>query len=98
RGAAVRAGREAPSGAGIDDARREDLVTASTAPRVLQVVLSLDTGGTERLVIQICTKLQHRFGMAVCCLDAPGTLARELTGRGIEVAAIHRDAGFRPSR
>jgi glycosyltransferase involved in cell wall biosynthesis len=72
-------------------------VTPATAPRVLQVVLSLDTGGTERLVIQICTKLQHRFGMAVCCLDSPGALARELTGRGIEVAALHRDTGFRPS-
>jgi glycosyltransferase involved in cell wall biosynthesis len=68
-----------------------------TAPRVLQVVLSLDTGGTERLVIEICTKLQERFGMAVCCLDGPGSLARELTGRGIEVAAFNRDAGFRPS-
>ena len=68
-----------------------------TAPRVLQVVLSLDTGGTERLVIQICTKLQHRFEMAVCCLDSPGVLAPELTGRGIEVAAFNRDAGFRPS-
>ena len=68
-----------------------------TAPRVLQVVLSLDTGGTERLVIQICTKLQHRFAMAVCCLDGAGSLAQELTGRGIDVSAFHRDAGFRPS-
>jgi glycosyltransferase involved in cell wall biosynthesis len=65
--------------------------------RVLQVVLSLDTGGTERLVIQICTKLHQRFGMAVCCLDAPGALAGELTDRGIEVAALNRDGGFRPS-
>jgi glycosyltransferase involved in cell wall biosynthesis len=35
--------------------------------------------------------------MAVCCLDAPGALAGELTDRGIEVAALNRDGGFRPS-
>jgi len=68
-----------------------------TMPRVLQVVLSLDTGGTERLVIDICTRLQPRFRMAVCCLDRQGALAHELTDRGIEVIALHRSAGFRPS-
>lgn len=68
-----------------------------STPRVLQVVISLDTGGTERLVVEICTKLQRRFIMAVCCLDSVGVLARELTDRGIEVAAFNRGAGFRPS-
>jgi glycosyltransferase involved in cell wall biosynthesis len=65
--------------------------------RILQVVLSLDTGGTERLVVDICTRLQRRFAMSVCCLDAPGALAADLTDKGIEVVAFHRPAGFRPS-
>ena len=66
-------------------------------PRVVQVVLSLDTGGTERLVVDICTRLQRRFEMAVCCLDTPGALARDLADKGIEVVAFHRRSGFRPS-
>ena len=66
-------------------------------PRVVQVVLSLDTGGTERLVVDICTRLQRRFEMAVCCLDTPGVLARDLADKGIEVVAFHRRSGFRPS-
>ena len=66
-------------------------------PRVLQVVLSLDTGGTERLVVDICTRLKRRFEMTVCCLDTPGALARDLTDLGIEVVALQRSAGFRPS-
>ena len=68
-----------------------------TMPRVLQVVLSLDTGGTERLVVDICTRLRQRFEMAVCCLDTPGVLARDLTDRGIEVVAFNRSSGFRPA-
>jgi glycosyltransferase involved in cell wall biosynthesis len=68
-----------------------------TAARVLQVVLSLDTGGTERLVVELCTKLRRRVEMAVCCLDSPGALAQEVTDCGIEVVALHRDTGFRPT-
>ena len=64
--------------------------------RVLHVALSLDVGGTERLVIEIARRLEPRF-TAVCCLDAPGAWAAELTGRGIPVVALHRKQGFRPS-
>lgn len=66
-------------------------------PSVLQVVLSLATGGTERLVVDICTRLQPRFQMAVCCLDESGRLGDELTNRGIEVVALRRAPGFHPS-
>ena len=64
--------------------------------RVLHVALSLDVGGTERLVIEIARRLEPRF-TAVCCLDAPGAWATELTERGIPVVALHRKQGFRPS-
>lgn len=71
---------------------RDDAATA----RVLHVALSLDVGGTERLVIEMARRLEPRF-TAVCCLDTPGAWATELTDRGIPVVALHRKRGFRPS-
>lgn len=65
--------------------------------RVLQVVLSLNPGGTERLVVELATRLHPRIPMAVCCLDAPGAWASLLTDRGIQVEALGRQPGFRPS-
>lgn len=66
-------------------------------PGVLQVVLTLTPGGTERLVIELSKRLADRFGMAVCCLDGDGAWAAELTSRGIDVVALNRQPGFRPS-
>jgi glycosyltransferase involved in cell wall biosynthesis len=62
--------------------------------RVLQVVLQLSAGGTERLVIELVRRLRERFPMAVCCLDEPGEWAPEITGLGVEVTALHRPPGF----
>lgn len=72
-------------------------MTTASAPSVLQVVLSLGTGGTERLVIDIASRLRSRFRMAVCCLDEAGACAHDLTERGITVTALGREPGFRPS-
>ena len=36
---------------------------------VMQVVLSLNPGGTERLVIEIVKTLRRRVTSTVCCLD-----------------------------
>ena len=66
-------------------------------PRVLQVVLSLNPGGTERLVLELARRLHRELPMAVCCLDAEGAWASELTSAGIEVRALGRPAGFVPS-
>lgn len=65
-------------------------------PRILQVVLSLAPGGTERLVIEIAKRLHPEFPMAVCCLDGPGAWAPELTSAGIDVVSLGRRPGFRP--
>lgn len=65
-----------------------------SSPRVLQVVLQLNPGGTERLVVEIVRRLHRRFPMAVCCLDAPGQWADRLTAIGVEVIALQRQAGF----
>jgi glycosyltransferase involved in cell wall biosynthesis len=67
-----------------------------TAPRVLQVVLSLDPGGTERLVIELVRRLHARVPMAVCCLDAPGAWADRVTAVGVPVVTLSRPPGFHP--
>lgn len=69
----------------------------SGTPRVLQVVLGLDPGGTERLVIELVKRLTPHIPMAVCCLDTAGAWAEELTEQGIRVAALGRGSGFRPA-
>jgi glycosyltransferase involved in cell wall biosynthesis len=66
-------------------------------PRVLQLVLSLAPGGTERLVIEICKHLAGRIEPMVCCLDERGAWARELTAAGVPVVALGRRPGFQPS-
>jgi L-malate glycosyltransferase len=63
-------------------------------PRVLQVVLQLDPGGTERLVVELIRRLHARYPMAVCCLDEPGAWAAQVQAIGVEVTALRRAPGF----
>jgi glycosyltransferase involved in cell wall biosynthesis len=70
---------------------------SGTEPVVMQLVLSLVAGGTERLAIDIVTRLANTFRMVVCCLDAPGEWAGELTSRDVPVVPLHRALGFHPS-
>lgn len=89
RPAAASRSPEAPPATSVAPRRR-------ASARVLQVVLSLAPGGTERLVIDICRRLGNGFDVSVCCLDDAGAWAGELTDRGIEVIALNRRPGFRP--
>ena len=66
------------------------------AARVLQVVLSLHPGGTERLVVELARRLHAELPMAVCCLDEAGAWASELAAAGIAVTALGRTPGFHP--
>ena len=68
----------------------------SRRPAVIEVVLSLSPGGTERLVVELARRLQPDFDMAVCCLDGPGSWAHLLTDQDIPVKALNRRPGFRP--
>jgi glycosyltransferase involved in cell wall biosynthesis len=61
------------------------------------VVLSLDPGGTEQLVLELATRLHPRVPMAVCCLDRAGAWAEALTARGVQVEALGRRPGLHPS-
>jgi glycosyltransferase involved in cell wall biosynthesis len=64
--------------------------------RVMQVVLSLNPGGTERLVLELARRLHPSVPMAVCCLDDAGSWAAELTDIGITVESLNRPSGFVP--
>lgn len=61
------------------------------------MVLSLNPGGTERLVIEIVKRLHADVPMAVCCLDDEGAWAHEIHALGVPVTALHRPSGFRPA-
>jgi glycosyltransferase involved in cell wall biosynthesis len=65
-------------------------------PSVVQVVLRLGPGGTERLVIELVSRLHAQFPMTVCCLDDAGEWADRLTPLGVTVIALRRRPGFRP--
>lgn len=66
------------------------------APRVLHVVLSLNPGGAERLVIDLSRRSRPEFTPAVCCLDERGAWADELDDAGIPVFVLGREPGFHP--
>jgi glycosyltransferase involved in cell wall biosynthesis len=65
-------------------------------PRVLQVVLTLSPGGTERLVLELVKRLNAEIPMMVCCLDEGGAWAPELEASGVPWRALRRRPGFRP--
>ena len=66
----------------------------TTKPDLLQVVLSLGAGGTERLVVDMCLRLKDDANIQVVCLDEAGEWANFLTEAGINVTALHRPPGF----
>jgi len=65
-------------------------------PNVLQVVLSLNPGGTERLVVELVKRLRDELPMAVCCLDDEGAWGAGLRDDHVQVTALGRRDGFRP--
>ena len=68
-----------------------------TKPRVMQLVLSLSPGGTERLVIELCRRLANDVDSVVGCLDEPGEWAAEVAKLNIPVISLARRPGFHPS-
>jgi glycosyltransferase involved in cell wall biosynthesis len=60
------------------------------------VVLSLNPGGTERLVVELVRRLRPELSMAVCCLDEEGSWGEGLRREDIGVTALRRRDGFRP--
>lgn len=63
---------------------------------VMQLVLTLSPGGTERLVVELVKRLPPTFRTIVCCLDQPGAWGEDLRHDGATVFSLGRGAGFRP--
>lgn len=66
--------------------------------KVVHMVLSLDVGGLERLVLDL-TREGKRLGheITILCLERPGTLAPDAEGLGSRIICTHKKPGLRPS-
>jgi len=65
--------------------------------RLMHLVLDLNPGGTQRLVIEMSKQLRRQADLLVCCLDEQGDWADELLDLDIPVIALGREPGFRPA-
>jgi glycosyltransferase involved in cell wall biosynthesis len=64
--------------------------------RVSHVLLSLDVGGLEHVVLDLVREGQ-KLGqeVSVMCLERPGTLARQAGALGVEVRCLYKPAGLK---
>ena len=59
--------------------------------RVMQLILGLQVGGLESMVVKLAKSLDpQRFSSLVCCIDQTGPLAVELEQADIEVVLLQR--------
>lgn len=66
-----------------------------TKRNILHIILSLDIGGAEKLVVNFVEDTnQNMFNTMVCCLDNVGKLGEELIAKGFEVIALGRKPGI----
>jgi sugar transferase (PEP-CTERM/EpsH1 system associated) len=70
----------------------------ASAPRVAHVVLSMDCGGLEAVVLDLVRE-GGRLGqdVSVVCLDRPGVLAPRVEAQGARLACLGKPPGIRPS-
>lgn len=62
--------------------------------RVMQLILGLQVGGLETMVVRLCQGLDRsRFQPLVCCMDELGPLAQTLEQSGIQVHLLQRQPG-----
>lgn len=68
---------------------------APSPPKVVHVVLGLDVGGLEKMVLLLLAHTDRaRVTPLVCALDAPGALAPELAPLGVPLALVRRRPGL----
>jgi sugar transferase (PEP-CTERM/EpsH1 system associated) len=64
------------------------------AIKIAHVVLALNMGGLERVVLRLLARLDRtRFAPIVCALDEPGGLAPELARLGVPLRVVRRRPG-----
>ncbi len=66
----------------------------SRTATVAHVVLSLDPGGTEKLVLDLAARCSRSSATRVFCLDRAGEWAPQLTDMGVPVDVVGRRPGF----
>ena len=88
-------GSTAVTGTCVEDRNVLHRVGADTL-RVVHVVLSMDVGGLERVVLDLVREASH-VGQktAVICLERPGTLAAQVEQLGSTVYCVHKTPGLR---
>ncbi len=65
--------------------------------RIAHVVLGLNVGGLERMVLRLLERTpRDRFSPLVCVLEGPGALARELERLDVPLAEVPRRRGLDP--
>jgi len=73
----------------------EPAVTNSGEPSVLHVVLSLDCGGLEHVVVQLCERAREEGRrVGVVCLEREGDLATQATATGATVTCLDKKPGL----
>jgi glycosyltransferase involved in cell wall biosynthesis len=70
----------------------------TSALRVAHVVISLDVGGLERLVLDLARQ-GRRLGqkVSVICLERRGVLAEQVEAAGAQVVCLNKTPGLRPA-
>jgi sugar transferase (PEP-CTERM/EpsH1 system associated) len=65
-------------------------------PRVAHVVLSMDFGGLESIVLDLVREGRRLGqGVVVVCLERPGVLAPQFEAQGVRLACIQKPPGIR---
>jgi len=77
------------------DASGHAAITSRPA-KVAHLVLTLNTGGLERLVCDLARQRSQELEPIVCCLDSRGHLAASLEAAGIAVDVVARKPGLDP--
>lgn len=68
--------------------------TTSAKPTVAHVVLGLNVGGLERVVVNLVCGLRDRFRPLVICLEEGGEFQAELERQGISVRVLGKRPGI----
>lgn len=70
---------------------------SETSLHVCHVVLSMDVGGLERVVLDLCRQARvSGQQVSILCVQRPGTLAQGAEALGVPVVCAGKPAGFRP--
>lgn len=83
---------------GAPPARAAGPRVASSGPaKVAHLVLSLNVGGLERVVLRLLERTaRDRFAPVVCALEEPGALAEELARLDVPLIVLPRTRGLDP--